>query len=70
MELLQKKAYVFGMIFLLSNKMQALGDKLDPQLTVNPSILQLTAKHIAHCKEDFYSILRGGSRDDRASSER
>ncbi|NNJ32857.1 MarR family winged helix-turn-helix transcriptional regulator [Lacrimispora defluvii] len=34
MDAQEKKAYAFGMIFLLSNKMQNLGDKLDPQLTV------------------------------------
>ncbi len=28
------KAYVFGMIFLLSNKIQRLGDQRDPRLTV------------------------------------
>ncbi|WP_024345442.1 MarR family winged helix-turn-helix transcriptional regulator [Lacrimispora indolis] len=31
---MENKAYVFGMIFLLSNKLQILGDKMDPCLTV------------------------------------
>ncbi len=31
---LEKEAYVFGMIFMLSNKLQILGDKMDPNLTV------------------------------------
>ncbi len=31
---LQEKAYVFGMIFILSNKLQILGDQLDTKLTV------------------------------------
>lgn len=31
---LQDKAYIFGSIFTLSNKLQVLGDKMDPKLTV------------------------------------
>ena len=31
---MEKKAYVFGMIFMLANKLQILGDKMDPYLTV------------------------------------
>lgn len=31
---MEKKGFVFGMIFLLSNKLQILGDKMDPLLTV------------------------------------
>lgn len=31
---LEKKTYIFGMIFLLSNKLQIIGDKMDPLLTV------------------------------------
>lgn len=30
----EKKAYIFGMIFMLSNKLQILGDKMDPFLSV------------------------------------
>jgi DNA-binding MarR family transcriptional regulator len=33
MELLQKKAYIFGTIFTLSNKLQVLGDKFDKNIT-------------------------------------
>lgn len=31
---MENKAYVFGMIFMLSNKLQILGDKMDSHLTV------------------------------------
>lgn len=31
---LQDKAYIFGTIFILSNKLQVLGDKMDSKLTV------------------------------------
>lgn len=31
---LDKKAYIFGMIFMLSNRLQIAGDKMDPHLTV------------------------------------
>lgn len=31
---LEEKAYIFGSIFTLANKLQIFGDKLDPQLTV------------------------------------
>lgn len=33
MELLQKKAYIFGTIFTLSNRLQVLGDKFDKNIT-------------------------------------
>lgn len=33
MNLLQNKAYIFGTIFTLSNKLQALGDKFDKNIT-------------------------------------
>lgn len=33
MNLLQKKAYIFGTIFTLSNKLQVLGDKFDQNIT-------------------------------------
>lgn len=36
---LEEKAYIFGSIFALSNKLQLLGDKLDPQLTVKQWLL-------------------------------
>jgi len=31
---MEKRAYVFGMVFWLSNRLQILGDKMDPLLTV------------------------------------
>lgn len=31
---LDQKAYIFGAVFTLANKLQMLGDKLDPQMTV------------------------------------
>jgi DNA-binding MarR family transcriptional regulator len=31
---LEEKAYIFGTIFTLSNRLQLLGDRIDPQLTV------------------------------------
>ncbi|MDX9871067.1 MAG: MarR family transcriptional regulator [Clostridia bacterium] len=36
---LKEKAYIFGMIFMLSNKLQILGDKTDPLLTVKQWLL-------------------------------
>jgi len=33
LKLLQKKAYIFGTIFTLSNKLQVLGDKFDKNIT-------------------------------------
>lgn len=33
MDMLQKKAYIFGTIFTLSNKLQVLGDKFDKDIT-------------------------------------
>ncbi len=34
-----EKAYIFGSIFTLSNKLQVLGDKMDPNLTVKQWLL-------------------------------
>lgn len=39
MENVNEKAYIFGSIFTLANKLQALGDKLDPNLTVKQWML-------------------------------
>jgi len=36
---LQKKAFIFGSIFTLSNKLQVLGDKFDKSLTIKQWIL-------------------------------
>jgi DNA-binding MarR family transcriptional regulator len=36
---LNKKAYIFGSIFTLSNKLQAIGDKMDPNITVKQWLL-------------------------------
>lgn len=36
---MEEKAYIFGSIFTLSNKLQILGDKLDEQLTVKQWLL-------------------------------
>jgi DNA-binding MarR family transcriptional regulator len=38
-ENLEEKAYIFGTIFVLSNKLQLLGDKLDRRLTVKQWLL-------------------------------
>ncbi|EHQ90734.1 MarR family winged helix-turn-helix transcriptional regulator [Desulfosporosinus youngiae] len=36
---IEEKAYVFGTIFTLANKLQILGDKMDPRLTVKQWLL-------------------------------
>ncbi|NLE25420.1 MAG: MarR family transcriptional regulator [Clostridiaceae bacterium] len=39
MDYLEKKAYIFGSFFSLSNKLQAIGDKFDKNLTIKQWLL-------------------------------
>ena len=34
MDLVDEKAYIFGVLFVLANRIQILGDKVDPDLSI------------------------------------
>lgn len=53
MKYLEKKAYIFGSIFALSNKLQTLGDKFDRGLTVKQWLLLIS---IFKCESDSPTI--------------
>jgi len=53
MNYLEKKAYIFGSIFALSNKLQTLGDKFDRGLTVKQWLLLIS---IFKCESDSPTI--------------
>ncbi|HPF44529.1 MAG TPA: MarR family transcriptional regulator [Syntrophomonadaceae bacterium] len=42
MDELEQKAYIFGTIFTLSNKLQAIGDKFDKNITIKQWLLLVT----------------------------
>ncbi len=59
MEDAEKKAYVFGSIFTLANRLQLLGNRLDPQLTVKQ---WLFLAGVTRCESDAPTLTEVAAR--------
>jgi len=57
-EILQTKQYIFGSIFLLSNKIQIFGDKITDELTLKQWLLLNMLTHHIKIKPNFNDIAK------------
>lgn len=66
MKQIQEKAFIFGAIFTLANRLQILGDKLDENITVKQWLLLATISKSEHPAPSLSEVAKtiGNSRQN------